>query len=135
MEKRAISKTIVVEGESFFVLRMPLVSACNTLDMIMVSYGKILAPFLTQGLTNQNPKISAEAMRKGLENFLESAQIGTTLKFINGVLSPNYVKYKEEQIETSELFKTFGLKFLFALAFEVIKFNYNDFFFSKDSKK
>ena len=122
-------------GENFLVLRMNLVKSCHVFDLIMKTYGKSLISIATRIYLNAEGKKGEARLRyseveEALNVYVENSP-GMTLSVFQEILDPELIKYKDKPLDLSDIFTKFGLKFVFLLAFEVIKFNYEDFFFSK----
>ena len=144
---REISKTISLpvskddkgnasKTESFFVTRMPLRQATEAWDIVMKTYGKPLSSIITRIYLNAGgkvgtAKITIEDIEPALTDYVKSCEIGQTYTFIETILNPDFVKYNGLPVELNEVYNKFGLLFLFKLCFEIGKFNFEDFFFSK----
>ena len=116
---------------------MPLVQASNVFDLILQTYGQPIINIVSSLLTGvpqekesgkkTEATLNVEQMEAAFSAYIKTAKPGQSLIFFNSLLHTDYVKYNNEPINTGELYNQFGLKFLFKLSFEVIKFNYDDF--------
>lgn len=138
---RPVSETIKVVSdkkkgveESFFVLRMPLRKSCHVFDLVMKTYGKPLIGLISKLYYSRKGEGEGDLDYEDISavlNVFANNNPGMTISVFQEILDPDYVKYKEKPLDLDEIHKNFGLKFIFSLTVKVLRFNYDDFFFSK----
>ena len=132
---RSISKTITIEDASFYVIRMPLAPSCEVFQTMLKTFGeplvKVVGKIMDQrgNKTFKKERVSLflEDLKEAIAIYAKNIEPQQTLNFFKSILSPEYVKHKNQGVDLQDLHKQFGLAFLFILSFEVLKFNYDDF--------